>query len=231
MLTTGLDKFGNRLKELLKERNMTYCDLALEMLVSEYTISNYCRGKTEPTYSNIKLMAKILAVSSDYLLGLTTNKYGAISADVTLDDIMKTISDSLNEKYNKTLGFVENGAGGNSMMYCRLHNPVMDSGIYPRNDSENLAAILPDLPTVAEHRYFVHKNIYFEANYTNGDESILRWYCADISVYEYVNEGHSMEHLKQAYETERFSMGMLGALSADEFYWLNYVLGYFLRDS
>lgn len=62
--------FGQRLKELRHERNLSQPELAKLMQVSNGMISFWERGVYEPTASNIVKAAQIFKVSSDYLLGL-----------------------------------------------------------------------------------------------------------------------------------------------------------------
>jgi hypothetical protein len=51
------------------------------------------------------------------------------------------------------------------------------------------------------------------------------------SIYDCINEGKDITPLKEKYGNERYSLGLLGNLSADEFYLLNYVLGYWEKSN
>jgi len=61
--------FGDRLKELRKEKGYSQNDIANYFNVSKMTISSWELDKQEPCIEDIKRLAAILEVSTDYLLG------------------------------------------------------------------------------------------------------------------------------------------------------------------
>jgi transcriptional regulator with XRE-family HTH domain len=69
--------FGDRLRELREDKNMTQDDLASILNVSRQTISGYEKGVNEPNIENLVRMAEIFNVSLDYLLGRTKIKNAA----------------------------------------------------------------------------------------------------------------------------------------------------------
>lgn len=68
-----LNLFSARLKEALSLSNMTQKELAEKMGLTVSAISNYITGIRVPSASVIKDMAVALNVTTDYLLGLSTN--------------------------------------------------------------------------------------------------------------------------------------------------------------
>ncbi len=64
-----MQTFGQKLRELRLERNLTQPELAKLMGVSNGMISFLETDKYEPTASNIVKAAKIFNVTTDYLLG------------------------------------------------------------------------------------------------------------------------------------------------------------------
>ena len=64
-------KFGERIKELRTQRNMSQMDLSVATGISQSAIAKWELDKTEPTASAIVILAKFFDESSDYLLGLT----------------------------------------------------------------------------------------------------------------------------------------------------------------
>ena len=62
--------FGNRLRELRKERGLGQIKLAEVLGVSKSIISLWEIGTCEPTLSKLKEMAKFFGVTIDYLAGL-----------------------------------------------------------------------------------------------------------------------------------------------------------------
>ena len=63
-------RFGERLKELRTERNMSQMDLALATGISQSAIAKWELGKTEPTATALILLAKFFDESVDFLLGI-----------------------------------------------------------------------------------------------------------------------------------------------------------------
>jgi len=63
-------KFGERLKELRLERNLSQEKLGSNFSVDHRTISNWENSIREPDFSMLMDIAKFFGVSADYLLGL-----------------------------------------------------------------------------------------------------------------------------------------------------------------
>lgn len=62
--------FPERLSELLAENCISMRTLAKETGVSAMSISDWAKGRVQPTAENIYIIAKYFGVSADYLLGL-----------------------------------------------------------------------------------------------------------------------------------------------------------------
>lgn len=62
-------KFGDRLKELRKSKELTQAELAKLFSLGESTISFYESNKRTPDYELLKQIADYFNVSIDYLLG------------------------------------------------------------------------------------------------------------------------------------------------------------------
>ncbi|MBW2672110.1 MAG: helix-turn-helix domain-containing protein [Deltaproteobacteria bacterium] len=63
--------FGNRLRQLRKEKGLTQAELAKLLSIGESTISFYESGKRQPDYETLIRIADLFNVSVDYLLGRT----------------------------------------------------------------------------------------------------------------------------------------------------------------
>ena len=61
--------FGEILRELLDENNLTQKDLATDLNLGATTVGNYVRGVREPDFATLKALAAYFHVSTDYLLG------------------------------------------------------------------------------------------------------------------------------------------------------------------
>ena len=62
--------FGERLKELRKEKNLTQTDIAKIFNVTDATVSTWEVGKAQPSFDILMELAKYFNVSTDYLLGI-----------------------------------------------------------------------------------------------------------------------------------------------------------------
>lgn len=62
--------FGDLLRELRKDQNMTQVDLASKLSLSPLTISAYERNRSSPDDATKVKIAQLFGVSLDYLLGL-----------------------------------------------------------------------------------------------------------------------------------------------------------------
>lgn len=68
---SGIEKLKVRLKQLRKENDMTQKDLADKLGIVRTAIANYETGRATPDSETLSLIASILNVSTDYLLGRT----------------------------------------------------------------------------------------------------------------------------------------------------------------
>lgn len=62
-----------RLKELRKQHNITQIKLAMDLSISQNTISRYETGEREADYKTLIAIADYFGVSVDYLLERTDN--------------------------------------------------------------------------------------------------------------------------------------------------------------
>lgn len=62
-----------RLKELRKSRNLSQVRLAIELNISQNSISRYETGEREADYKTLIALANFFNVSVDYLLERTDN--------------------------------------------------------------------------------------------------------------------------------------------------------------
>lgn len=65
-----LSNFGERLKELMQEREINAPELANQLGTDRTNITRYLRGERAPLYGNFIKMLNYFQCSADYLLGL-----------------------------------------------------------------------------------------------------------------------------------------------------------------
>lgn len=66
--------FGENLRALLEEREMTQKELALQLNIAPSTMGSYVQNTREPDFATLKLLANYFDVSIDYLLDNFTGK-------------------------------------------------------------------------------------------------------------------------------------------------------------
>ena len=88
---------GELIAELRKDLRLKQTDVAAYLGVSAGTISNYECGRYEPDLGTVRQLSKLFNVTSDYLLGLTDNKYTtlqlkrAFGSHSTLEDCLSVL--------------------------------------------------------------------------------------------------------------------------------------------
>lgn len=65
--------FGERLKDLRKERKISQMELSKNTGLSQSAIAKWELGKSEPSASALIKLSKFFGESVDYLLGLESN--------------------------------------------------------------------------------------------------------------------------------------------------------------
>lgn len=87
--------FGDNLRNLRKGRNLTQKELGAKVGLSKAVVSKYENGLGFPTFDTLVLIAQFFGVTTDYLLGVSSNKTVDVSGltDSQIDTICKLISD------------------------------------------------------------------------------------------------------------------------------------------
>lgn len=92
-------EFGDKLRRLRKEKNLTQKQLADRIGVKNSVISFYEMGDRIPSPEVIKKLAVALHVSADYLLGIESSETMDVSGLDTRDKaLVRSLIDTLREK-------------------------------------------------------------------------------------------------------------------------------------
>ena len=75
--------FGNILKKLRQDNNMTQDELAKKIDTSRSNIANYENGKNMPSVDILEKLSKLFDCTTDYLLGKSDNR----NSDVPISKI------------------------------------------------------------------------------------------------------------------------------------------------
>lgn len=103
---------GERLQELRKDRGLSQKQLAAMLNLSEFTISSYEHGKTEPSDETFCALCDIFNVSADYLLARIDLPLPPQSRARQEDVILLPHALSTGDRYliRKFVEFVEGGS-------------------------------------------------------------------------------------------------------------------------
>lgn len=85
--------FGENLRSLIEERDMTQKELAIQLNIAPSTMGSYVQNTREPDFSTLKLLANYFDVSIDYLLDHFTGKTSDCQ-EAELLRIFRSLSDS-----------------------------------------------------------------------------------------------------------------------------------------
>jgi transcriptional regulator with XRE-family HTH domain len=72
--------FGERLRLAREARGINQTELAAKTGLQPSAIGHFEKERRKPSFANIRNLAKALSVTSDYLLGMTTDMAGATTA-------------------------------------------------------------------------------------------------------------------------------------------------------
>ncbi|KEI75858.1 helix-turn-helix domain-containing protein [Clostridium botulinum] len=93
--------FGDRLRELREEKQLTQEELGKLLNVSRQAVSSYEKGENEPTIDALVKIANIFNVSLDYLLSRTKERYNLNLEDKKNKDLIIDIIKVIEKYKNK----------------------------------------------------------------------------------------------------------------------------------
>ena len=137
--------FGDRLKELRKEHNLTQEEISEICQVAKQTISNWENNVTQPPFDIVKRLAQYFSVTIDYLLNfnqkdvdnmekLKTALKEAGMWDYSIDDMSR-------EDFKKAMQIV-----------AMLKNKNNDKAqFYKKKDYDSLAKFIDDVVVLKRH--------------------------------------------------------------------------------
>lgn len=107
-------RFGDILRELLEERELTQKQLAADLHLASSTLGNYIRNIREPDYHTLKSIADYFGVSTDYLLDHRQRTALTHAEDVILE-LFRALPDEQKELYLEQ--------GRLLLRHCRRNEP------------------------------------------------------------------------------------------------------------
>ena len=95
--------FSIRLENLLEEENLSQKQLALDLQIASSTVNGYVKNHREPDFKMLIRLARYFDVSTDYLLGLSSEKK-PVSTKLRPDETkLLNLYDSLVPKHQELL--------------------------------------------------------------------------------------------------------------------------------
>lgn len=91
-------RFGDILRELLEERELTQKQLAADLHLASSTLGNYIRNIREPDYHTLRSIADYFGVSTDYLLDHHPRSAGTHAEDAVLE-LFRALPEEQRELY------------------------------------------------------------------------------------------------------------------------------------
>lgn len=74
------DTFPARLKEAREKRGLTQLELGQAAGLPSTTLSHFESGSRKPSFDNLRRLTKVLAVSTDYLMGIVDEPDASVAA-------------------------------------------------------------------------------------------------------------------------------------------------------
>lgn len=132
-----MEQLGGRIRKLRESRNMTQTELSEILGMKTYTtVSKWEKNENFPKGKDLKKLAEIFNVTSDYLLGLSDTELGKITTQNKHHEIL-TLCNQLNEEKLKQLilshySSVKSFAEENGMPYSTVRS-ILERGIMNAN--------------------------------------------------------------------------------------------------
>jgi transcriptional regulator with XRE-family HTH domain len=227
------NKISRQLEKLLKEKRVSHTELAAKIEKSQGAITHWTSGASQPNLENLNKIANELKMNTvtliSYLLEIDTPK-------PEIHKLVDCFSNMTNELYGVGLEVKRNTnmfITGNEFDLFTLRCFEIQKQkleIYPVDSTFHLFSEMAGGHYLTEEdKYIVINGNIYRENDNITELHLLNWSKMYHSIYDSVNDGKSIEPYRKAYEKERYRMGLIGVLSADEFYMLSYILGYFSK--
>lgn len=158
-----MEQLGDRIRKLRESRNMTQTELSEILGMKTYTtVSKWEKNENFPKGKDLKKLAEIFNVTSDYLLGLSDTKLGKITTQNEHPEIL-TIYNQLEEpKQEKVLDYAkEQLEEQNSSKIISIFDKPQEDEDYITDYVEGLVA--------AGHGTFQEDNLHMEVRLRAND--------------------------------------------------------------
>lgn len=151
-----MEQLGDRIRKLRESRNMTQTELSEILGMKTYTtVSKWEKNENFPKGKDLKKLAEIFNVTSDYLLGLSDTKLGKITTQNEHPEILTIYNQLEKPKQEKVLDYAkEQLEEQNSSKIVSIFDKPQDEEDYITDYVEGLVA--------AGHGTFQEDNLHME---------------------------------------------------------------------
>jgi len=240
----GKKTIGIRIGCILRRENISIDELHYEL--KEYfrnslkqevpykikSLYNYRNGKASPSIESLAAFMKIFNTSEEFLLGITNDRYKTPNQKIVKPSIEETeelINTQTSDK-GISLELTKEEAEIVHRMSAKLKS--VESG-YPEKPLERASNVTVSYDT--SEYIVINGRIHLSNNVVDFENELNKISIYDLidnainndalDVYEKYKELSYINVLKKAYSTKRFTMGVLGALDADDYLMVCYLLG------
>lgn len=84
--------FGDRLKDILDDKEITQKEFASSLNIAPTTLNGYITNKRQPNLELVKKIAEVLDISTDYLLDYECGNITLNSQEVTMINLLRKMN-------------------------------------------------------------------------------------------------------------------------------------------
>ena len=158
-----MEQLGDRVRKLREGRNMTQTELSEILGMKTYTtVSKWEKNENFPKGKDLKKLAEIFNVTSDYLLGLADSKLGKITAQSEKNEIISIYDQLENPRQEKVLDFAK------EQLEEQENSKVTSIFDKPQDDEDYITDYVEGL-VAAGHGTFQEDNLHMEVRLRAND--------------------------------------------------------------
>ena len=158
-----MEQLGDRVRKLREGRNMTQTELSEILGMKTYTtVSKWEKNENFPKGKDLKKLAEIFNVTSDYLLGLADSKLGKITAQSEKNEIISIYEQLEEQRQEKVLNYAK------EQLEEQENSNIISIFNKPQDDEDYITDYVEGL-VAAGHGTFQEDNLHMEVRLRAND--------------------------------------------------------------
>lgn len=158
-----MEQLGDRVRKLREGRNMTQTELSEILGMKTYTtVSKWEKNENFPKGKDLKKLAEIFNVTSDYLLGLADSKLGKITAQSEKNEIISIYDQLEEQRQEKVLNYAK------EQLEEQENSNIISIFNKPQDDEDYITDYVEGL-VAAGHGTFQEDNLHMEVRLRAND--------------------------------------------------------------